>query len=141
MLQVIVIKFLKLQITDMYMQIILINLTLTKYDLLVQVGSTNKYFLFFKKIKKILAFAPFSCIIKKDCSQGPLVKRLRRRPFTAKTGVRFSQGSPKSFYLWLGSSAGQNASLSRQRSRVRVPSESIFNLIWGSARVAKGGGL
>ncbi len=25
---------------------------------------------------------------------GPLVKRLRRRPLTAKTGVRFSQGSP-----------------------------------------------
>ena len=25
---------------------------------------------------------------------GPLVKRLRRRPLTAKSGVRFSQGSP-----------------------------------------------
>lgn len=25
---------------------------------------------------------------------GPLVKRLRRRPFTAEAGVRFSQGSP-----------------------------------------------
>ena len=25
---------------------------------------------------------------------GPLVKRLRRRPFTAKTGVQLSQGSP-----------------------------------------------
>ena len=25
---------------------------------------------------------------------GPLVKRLRRRPLTAKTGVRFSYGSP-----------------------------------------------
>ena len=28
---------------------------------------------------------------------GPLVKRLRRRPFTAKAGVRLSQGSPRSF--------------------------------------------
>ena len=29
-----------------------------------------------------------------DPHHGPLVKRLRRRPLTAKTGVRFSQGSP-----------------------------------------------
>ena len=28
-------------------------------------------------------------------SRGPLVKRLRHRPFTAVTGVRFSHGSPK----------------------------------------------
>ena len=30
-----------------------------------------------------------------NCYNGPLVKRLRHRPFTAVTGVRFSHGSPK----------------------------------------------
>ncbi len=34
-------------------------------------------------------------------TNGPLVKRLRHRPFTAVTGVRFSHGSPKKVYtIW-----------------------------------------
>ena len=58
---------------------------------------------------------------------GPVVKRLRHRPFTAETRVRFSFGSPKTgcqidnlFYIRTRSSAGQSARLTRERSRVRV---------------------
>ena len=32
------------------------------------------------------------------CGNGPLVKRLRRRPLTPETGVRFPHGSPFSQY-------------------------------------------
>ena len=92
---------------------------------------------------------------------GPMVKRLRHRPFTAVTRVRIPVGSPLCFqqfigYIWAhssvgrasalqagghrfepycahqirpGSSAGQNASLSRQRSWVRVPSRSPINTL------------
>ena len=119
---------------------------------------------------------------------GPMVKRLRHRPFTAVTRVRIPVGSPLYFFVaeqlsWLehavhtrsvrgsnpfsatifllgciwahssvgrasalqagghrfepycahqirpGSSVGQNASLSRQRSWVRVPSRSPINFL------------
>ena len=41
--------------------------------------------------------------IRPPLPKGPLVKRSRHRPFTAKTGVRFSYGSP----IWVLSSAGR----------------------------------
>ena len=53
---------------------------------------------------------------------GPVVKRLRHRPFTAVTGVRFSSGSP--FLLgidWAFSSVGQSSRLITDRSGVQVP--------------------
>ena len=34
------------------------------------------------------------CKAAKEARNGPLVKRLRRRPLTPQTGVRFSHGSP-----------------------------------------------
>ena len=54
---------------------------------------------FFKKVsKKLLQFLKIYDIIAKPSKSGPLVKRLRHRPLTAKTGVRFPQGSPKQTY-------------------------------------------
>ena len=44
---------------------------------------------------------------------GPLVKRLRHRPFTAKIGVRFSYGSP----FWEHSSAGRASALQAEGHR------------------------
>ena len=54
----------------------------------MQVKCEFRYFLKFFKFfsKKHLHFLQTSCIISK---YGSLVKRLRRRPLTAKTGVRF----------------------------------------------------
>ena len=54
----------------------------------MQVKCEFRYFLKFFKIfsKKHLHFLQTSCIISE---YGSLVKRLRRRPLTAKTGVRF----------------------------------------------------
>ena len=54
----------------------------------MQVKCEFRYFLKFFKFfsKKHLHFLQTSCIINK---YGSLVKRLRRRPLTAKTGVRF----------------------------------------------------
>ena len=48
--------------------------------------------------KKGLQFVFGCAIILLLSSHGPLVKRLRHRPLTAKTGVRFSHGSPKNAF-------------------------------------------
>ena len=85
--------------------------------------------------------------LKKTKQYGFLVKRLRHHPFTVVTGVRFPQKSPIrshssagrasalqaeghrfepycDHHMWLSSSVGQSASLSRWMSWVQVPSES-----------------
>ena len=61
--------------------------------------------------------------------RGPLVKRLRHRPFTAVTWVQIPQGSLKEIYLDTRtlSSVGQSSRLITDRSWVRVP-EGPFKL-------------
>ena len=54
--------------------------------------NSNFFKLFFKKG---LIFLKACVIIPMFKTQGPLVKRLRHRPLTAKTWVRFPYGSPK----------------------------------------------
>ncbi len=52
----------------------------------------QKIFVFFERL---LIFKKSCDIIPLLCEYGLLVKRLRRRPLTAETGVRFPYGSPK----------------------------------------------
>ena len=71
----------------------------------------------------------FRCAIMALAENGPLVKRLRHRPLTAKTWVRFPYGSPKKqiphpryLLLSFGGPYGiQNPSPSRRLGRVRIP--------------------
>ena len=66
---------------------------------------------------------------------GPMVKRLRHRPFTAVTAVRICLGSLAGNRIasWIFSSVGQSSRLITDRSWVRVPEDPFIS--WPSGEV------
>ena len=80
------------------------------------------------------------------CQYGPLVKRLRHRPFTAVTGVRFSYGSPKKnrstsvllfFFGDLISIIARRCGIT-SRSSQHCSAASVSEALWGGANSPTG---